>query len=499
MKRLSLLAAILLVPAISLAAPHKAKILMTSSSVQMLLNSPKEGSQLTSSIPFTLQYKGKSNKGKLKLRETPLLSKPINGLDDLRLFRGSTRRGGDKISVGASLINGRLKVSFKDGGRLYQSEFQLNSTSPLGLEGILTKTPLYAKIDDGGRPSQVGQLLAHRGTLTSSSAGTLASEMMIELRAVADGSLITLKGGILNAFVSILDTINAGESIYTAQLNTIIRVVDMAVVGNSTLSSNSAFTLLDQFTAIEEEDSAEDHDLSHLFTGKELNGGVVGLAWSPAVCLSPEVRYGLTQMKGVGALATIIFAHEIGHNLGAGHDEVTPSLMYPTVDSEHDSFSGFSLGEISDYLSSASFCLDKDTSEPDPTLSSYLISNVKVTNSGRFLLKTDLFDETTTSSGCLVSLYGALQKSKLQEANILAQATFLAVFGADQGDVKLRVGGISKAVSGGSKVHFRLFAQCDGTQSLSPVVTLTLNNGGTITRAQWLDALSNKELAIIPY
>lgn len=490
---------ICLTPICVFAAPTKAKIYLTASSVQALINSPKEGTQKTPSIPFTLQYNGKSNQGLLKLRQEPLLSKPILGLEGLRLFKGTTRRGGKRLSVAASLIDGNLKVSFKDGARLYQSEFDL-SLSALGpLEGFLSRSPAYLRIDEGGRPSPVSNIMQRNSLNYLSEPGTLASEMMIELRAVADGSLVTLKGGILKAFTHILDTINAGESIYTSQLNTIIRVVDMAVVPNSALSSTNAYNLLDQFTEVEEGDAAENHDLSHLFTGKDLNGGIVGLAWSPIVCISPEVRYGLSQMRAVGALAPIIFAHEIGHNLGAGHDEVTPSLMYPVVSVSHDSFSSFSLGEINDFLASASFCLDKDTSEADPVLSNYLIANVTVFNSGRLRVKADLFNEESSTSDCIVSLYGATQKAKLQENNLTSQATLLGTFGADLGDVKLRVGGQPKSVQGPKRLHFRLVSYCTGGQSLSPIFTLRLEAGGTIDRGEWLNTLAGKTLNVIPY
>lgn len=61
------------------------------------------------------------------------------------------------------------------------------------------------------------------------------------------------------------------------------------------------------------------HDLAELFTGKNLDGNVIGIAWLWGVCRN--VRYSLVQsdFSNTFQCVTDLSAHEMGHNWGAGH------------------------------------------------------------------------------------------------------------------------------------------------------------------------------------
>jgi hypothetical protein len=96
------------------------------------------------------------------------------------------------------------------------------------------------------------------------------------------------------------------------------------------------------------------YPLVHLFTGRDLSGSTVGIAYIGGVC-DPMYGVGVTQSSMSVFHDALIAAHEIGHNLGARHDaeagspcESTPPtyLMAPTL-SGSDRFSQCSLTAMS--------------------------------------------------------------------------------------------------------------------------------------------------------
>ena len=98
-------------------------------------------------------------------------------------------------------------------------------------------------------------------------------------------------------------------------------------------------------------------DLKHLFTGKDLSGSVVGIAYIGGVC--KRYSYGLTQ--SYSTLTAKIFAHEIGHNLGASHDIESPgTLMYPYISSDPMRLSDNSIQQIDGFIKNYATCIDED-------------------------------------------------------------------------------------------------------------------------------------------
>jgi hypothetical protein len=62
--------------------------------------------------------------------------------------------------------------------------------------------------------------------------------------------------------------------------------------------------------------ASESRDVAHLFTGKELDGSVIGMAYRGKVWKSPSMAYALSQDH---SSVYKIVAHEIGHNFNAIH------------------------------------------------------------------------------------------------------------------------------------------------------------------------------------
>jgi len=108
-------------------------------------------------------------------------------------------------------------------------------------------------------------------------------------------------------------------------------------------------------------DNHPDYGLSHLFTGKTLGGGLVGIAWRGAVCFAREGA-GLSTSAGLTATTSaLVAAHEIGHNFGAPHDaeedspcETTPATYLMAARTNGSStFSACSLGQMAPVIESA--------------------------------------------------------------------------------------------------------------------------------------------------
>lgn len=97
------------------------------------------------------------------------------------------------------------------------------------------------------------------------------------------------------------------------------------------------------------------HDVASLWTGTDYSGNVVGSAWVGAVC--KYYRYNVLEYFSIDyGLLTNLVAHELGHNLGASHDNALGYVMSPAV-SYASAWSQQSDDDITDYVNSIN-CLD---------------------------------------------------------------------------------------------------------------------------------------------
>ena len=62
-------------------------------------------------------------------------------------------------------------------------------------------------------------------------------------------------------------------------------------------------------------------DLAHLWTGRDLEGTTVGLAYVGVVCRSQGYSYGVSQRMASVPAKYVLTAHEIGHNFNACHSD----------------------------------------------------------------------------------------------------------------------------------------------------------------------------------
>lgn len=99
-------------------------------------------------------------------------------------------------------------------------------------------------------------------------------------------------------------------------------------------------------------------DLGILLTGKDLDDKTIGVAFTGVLCRMPFLSRGIVQHVN-DAVDHVIFAHEIGHILGAEHTEegiMTTSLGTPAP----DRFGKVSQVQIESYLRKNGGCLSVD-------------------------------------------------------------------------------------------------------------------------------------------
>jgi len=187
---------------------------------------------------------------------------------------------------------------------------------------------------------------------------------------VADVEYAARAGG--NTETQVMSQMNIVDGIFSEQVGVqmhVDRIIELS--NNGSLGTNNATNLLDDFRNYVRQEISNP-GLTHLFSGRNFSGNVLGVAFFNGLCNSYGV--GVTQANGGGVYGALTAAHEFGHNFGAPHDNQSGSqcsstsggfLMNPSINGS-DQFSQCSLNQISPNVSRAS-CLEPISSTPTPT------------------------------------------------------------------------------------------------------------------------------------
>jgi hypothetical protein len=142
----------------------------------------------------------------------------------------------------------------------------------------------------------------------------------LEISALGDMLLVNRYGSEAKARSEILLRLNNVDGIFSQQLGVEIQVTSVDI-GDSLSETTSASSLLDELADLRKRSpSLYSRGLTHLFTGRDLDGETIGIAFLDGLC---NQRYGagLTEAsKRSSWTESLIAAHEIGHNFGAPHD-----------------------------------------------------------------------------------------------------------------------------------------------------------------------------------
>jgi len=228
--------------------------------------------------------------------------------------------------------------------------------SGLGL-GFCTATVPEEPLTGAGQYTALAQELAAPAT-----AAALVASRELAMGLVADvqfGQRFIDPQGVM------LSRLNTVDGIFGAQVGVSLQATELRVLDdNGGLKASDANTLLKQLATLRSSTpELRSRGLTHLMTGRDLDGTTAGIAYVDALC-SNGFAASLSEQGFDPWIGALVAAHEIGHNFGALHDGEPESpcastprtfLMAPSINGS-GAFSQCSLAMITPAADGAS-CL----------------------------------------------------------------------------------------------------------------------------------------------
>jgi hypothetical protein len=182
------------------------------------------------------------------------------------------------------------------------------------------------------------------------------------------------------------EILNNVDGIYQSELGVTVQAGGTTVftTSNDPFSASTILGLLQQVGSWKDANDNNSSqpmwgaDLVHLFTGRNLDGSVIGIAYLNALCES-SAGVGVDEDWTTSlSMMAMLMAHEMGHNFGAPHDNQSGSacasepgtfIMNPSLSSSlQQKFSPCSKNLIAAEVASAGCLADVMPGTPTPTL-----------------------------------------------------------------------------------------------------------------------------------
>jgi Metallo-peptidase family M12/Calx-beta domain/Reprolysin family propeptide/Bacterial pre-peptidase C-terminal domain len=205
----------------------------------------------------------------------------------------------------------------------------------------------------------------------------------------ADGEYVTALGGASQANNQINNILNLVDGIYQVEIGIAFQIVFQNTwddANSDPYTTAAADALLTQFrndwnTRFPNQ-GANARTVAHLFTGRNLDGSTVGIAFTGVACRSTINSYGLSQRfpfsggSPITSQTVTLTAHELGHNFSASHTnqvsaQVPPDFTAPCEETimeasinNGSSFCPFSRSQIAGHATSFSSCLNDSLTGP---------------------------------------------------------------------------------------------------------------------------------------
>jgi len=199
----------------------------------------------------------------------------------------------------------------------------------------------------------------------------------VEISILGDAAYLARYSSETQARDAILTRLNNVDGIFSSQVGVELQIVSVNIADQFTAdlsATTDSSALIDELGRLRKQRPAlSTTGLTHLFTGRRLDGETVGIAYTLALC-SPRYAASLTMAHNSAALDTIITAHEIGHVFGAPHDgtaqcgstQTGQYIMTPLYTAGVTSFSQCSLDEINKVIDSYSCVVALPPPDPEP-------------------------------------------------------------------------------------------------------------------------------------
>jgi uncharacterized repeat protein (TIGR01451 family) len=172
----------------------------------------------------------------------------------------------------------------------------------------------------GNGATLYGKLVGELDAIVAQAPGAVSE---IRIGAVGDFEFTSAMGDDVAAAAAIVARINNVDGIYSQEIGVQISLPLIETFSDAAdpfSDESNAGSLLSELLTYRQNTPAQNSlGLTHLYTGRDLDGSTVGVAFDNVLCRT-DAGAGLSEGRSSVTFDSLVAAHEIGHNFGAPHD-----------------------------------------------------------------------------------------------------------------------------------------------------------------------------------